>query len=680
MVLERVATGLPASGGDAELQPELQLDPEKQAHIQAITDTCMSIMSFLFRFLSALARLLCCNSSNGPGSAAQKRVQQLAASALAQSGALEHAMRAALLGWLAAASDWWRTALEVLRHVGPLWEAGDPHKLDSVLEGALGVAVYPGPVALPPEPHPWLRAALDVGLIPELELTLRSAVRGLDAPKARHHRALWGGYPKVYAPLVLAHGEPLQAASLLASLGKAIRSVPPLSVATDNGRDARCRAWVMGHSLAASVGHRGPPAGVPGGGLSAPSQQLASLLSLASVRCLPSLVSVWAQAAAMWGPHVPGCGAVFRHEALRNYKGTAPPLAVFHALYALLDWVLVLAAGAKSPQAAGRGAASATGAAGGPSTEDVDAGQQQQQQQQRQEPGDDDGVSAAGTAPFAASSPMVAKAAGPPAWRSVLLDEVGAVQLVGAALALATHLDHLGAGPELPSQVRCKLAAACRAVAELAVLQRMHQRLDAVDKALEASRAVRASVTEAVSALSTAVATASAADGAVGAGSTSARVAQAAEAAAAKRNMASALPPWEPNLLRLLAAALRADGSAQRSAEVEALAAALESGGAEVSSGRGCTRVLVAVAGASSDPLMLEAEALASALPPPSEAGGLLRTCANSLCANLEGDSEVDLKLLSCGGCGEVGYCCRPCQTAHWRAGHKGECARRRAA
>ncbi|KXZ48280.1 hypothetical protein GPECTOR_29g57 [Gonium pectorale] len=68
---------------------------------------------------------------------------------------------------------------------------------------------------------------------------------------------------------------------------------------------------------------------------------------------------------------------------------------------------------------------------------------------------------------------------------------------------------------------------------------------------------------------------------------------------------------------------------------------------------------------------------LVSALPSPTEARRLLPgRCANPRCANLEGDSEADLTLKACAGCGAVDYCCRPCQTAHWRAGHKGESAR----
>ncbi|KXZ47163.1 hypothetical protein GPECTOR_37g169 [Gonium pectorale] len=75
------------------------------------------------------------------------------------------------------------------------------------------------------------------------------------------------------------------------------------------------------------------------------------------------------------------------------------------------------------------------------------------------------------------------------------------------------------------------------------------------------------------------------------------------------------------------------------------------------------------------DPALLR---LAWAMPPPAAARRLLRTCANPGCSSLEGDSEAELRLTPCAGCGEAAYCCRDCWTAHWRAGHRAACARRR--
>ncbi|GLC43618.1 hypothetical protein PLESTB_000401000 [Pleodorina starrii] len=70
-----------------------------------------------------------------------------------------------------------------------------------------------------------------------------------------------------------------------------------------------------------------------------------------------------------------------------------------------------------------------------------------------------------------------------------------------------------------------------------------------------------------------------------------------------------------------------------------------------------------------------EVEAVLRALACPDEvAAEVLRTCANPACVNLEGDSEAGLRLAACGRCGAALYCCRDCQTAHWRAGHRAEC------
>ncbi|KAG2494650.1 hypothetical protein HYH03_007166 [Edaphochlamys debaryana] len=58
----------------------------------------------------------------------------------------------------------------------------------------------------------------------------------------------------------------------------------------------------------------------------------------------------------------------------------------------------------------------------------------------------------------------------------------------------------------------------------------------------------------------------------------------------------------------------------------------------------------------------------------PSEARALLPPCANPNCFNIAGGSEAELQLQRCGKCKSVSYCCRECQMAHWRAGHKDAC------
>ncbi|KAG2483385.1 hypothetical protein HYH03_017737 [Edaphochlamys debaryana] len=77
---------------------------------------------------------------------------------------------------------------------------------------------------------------------------------------------------------------------------------------------------------------------------------------------------------------------------------------------------------------------------------------------------------------------------------------------------------------------------------------------------------------------------------------------------------------------------------------------------------------------AASDPL---AAALAPLVVSPAEARrrlGVPPACSNPACANLAGDSEAGLRLQRCGRCGQASYCCRDCQTAHWKAGHKEAC------
>ncbi|KXZ48306.1 hypothetical protein GPECTOR_29g80 [Gonium pectorale] len=144
----------------------------------------------------------------------------------------------------------------------------------------------------------------------------------------------------------------------------------------------------------------------------------------------------------------------------------------------------------------------------------------------------------------------------------------------------------------------------------------------------------------------------------------------AAAAAGPSGTTAAAAPaapplPWRPGLLREAAAGLRSCGDQDMAAHAEGLAAYLELGG---------DGACEALRQAPPPP-----GPLVSALPSPTEARRLLPgRCANPRCANLAGDSEADLTLKACAGCGAVDYCCRPCQTAHWRAGHKGECGRMR--
>ncbi|EFJ41429.1 hypothetical protein VOLCADRAFT_98593 [Volvox carteri f. nagariensis] len=62
----------------------------------------------------------------------------------------------------------------------------------------------------------------------------------------------------------------------------------------------------------------------------------------------------------------------------------------------------------------------------------------------------------------------------------------------------------------------------------------------------------------------------------------------------------------------------------------------------------------------------------------PGEARAALPVCSNPECVRLVGDSEAGQRLLGCGRCGGlVRYCCKECQTAHWKAGHGKDCRRK---
>ncbi|KAG2449508.1 hypothetical protein HYH02_005652 [Chlamydomonas schloesseri] len=57
----------------------------------------------------------------------------------------------------------------------------------------------------------------------------------------------------------------------------------------------------------------------------------------------------------------------------------------------------------------------------------------------------------------------------------------------------------------------------------------------------------------------------------------------------------------------------------------------------------------------------------------------LPRLCSNPECAMMDGECEAERPLRACGGgCGgAAAYCCRECQVAHWKAGHKQQCGKK---
>ncbi|PNH07473.1 Trafficking protein particle complex subunit 8 [Tetrabaena socialis] len=134
---------------------------------------------------------------------------------------------------------------------------------------------------------------------------------------------------------------------------------------------------------------------------------------------------------------------------------------------------------------------------------------------------------------------------------------------------------------------------------------------------------------------------------------------------------------WHPELVRALPGGVRGRNSCVEC--VEALAAMLEGGGAggdgSGSEEQRCARerLLAAVARRQQQS---EVGTLAAALVPPAETCSLLRTCSYRGCTRLAGDSEAEAQLHACGRCGAAWYCCRECQLAHWRDGHREVCSR----
>ncbi|KXZ41075.1 hypothetical protein GPECTOR_842g80 [Gonium pectorale] len=486
--------------------------------------------------------------------------------------------------WAAEVAELWRLLTAVTRDVLP--HGADNFSWDSLhvqLIGPAGALELEGGAVFPPvEPPPLIAAALDGGMLRCQELLLRragKAPRGQEASAVRY-QATGLGVWRYLAPL-LAYGEPRQAAALVATLRKLLRTCDPRVLPLPwewEHVTSQCIAAVACGVLGVAGGE-GRLASLPVGGPSPAGQQLLRLLSFAACEWLPELSRLVHQALLLPGTrwHTP------------------------ISLDLLLKWM---------PLLAGRCMAQSQGPV------DTDPPEE--------EAGGGDAAADAG------------------GWRALLLEEMGAVTLLGAALELPGRAVELEVTDDPAFQVR--LVAACSAVAAI----------------VSPACGLREQQAAGPAGPGPGGNTPSAAGGHV-----RARSAVCSRGATAVAATAPPPLPWRPEALRAVAAHLQCYGEDESAREAEGLAAWLE---------HGC------VGSPPLPPLPGPGSPLA-ALPAPAEVRSLslLRTCANPACANLEGDSEADLKLLSCGGCGEVGYCCRPCQTAHWRAGHKGECAGGRA-
>ncbi|KXZ47231.1 hypothetical protein GPECTOR_37g237 [Gonium pectorale] len=468
---------------------------------------------------------------------------------------------------VAEAADWWRLAAAVVDRAVPC-PADDKYRTDLVdlgeaLAVGWGLLQNYGVLSLPAEPPPALVAALDGGLLRCLELLMRRAGQQPQGPEVTLLRGLARrvandqGFWSYLAPL-LAYGEPRQAAALLATLCKLLRTGSPWALGPGvSVQDCAC-SIIASFVTGMAEQSKAEAAAAPGFGPPSPaSQQLLRLLSCAACEWLPELAQSLSQSLAQ----SPVPAAMARLELVSSLLAWLPLLASRCVVRPLCAAVADV-----SPVADDEAHGGASG--GGASREG--AGR--------------DGASGGGASGEGAGN---AAAGGRPELREA-----------GDAGAAAVRLDRL-----MGEAVQAPAAAAtvgCSGVAAASV-------------------------------------------------------------------PAAPSLPWRPELLQEAAAGLRALGEGVTAAHAEDLAAYLDRGGS-------VDRAHEAKRG-----LWFPAGPLAPALPPLTEARPLLPgRCANPVCSNLERDSEADLTLKACAGCGAVGYCCRPCQTAHWRAGHKGECARTR--
>ncbi|KXZ50072.1 hypothetical protein GPECTOR_18g50 [Gonium pectorale] len=509
---------------------------------------------------------------------------------------------------VAEAADWWRLVAAVVDWAVPC-SVGVLSDMFS-FGGRLAVdwESLPGydVLSLPSKPPPVVAAALDGGLLRCLERLMRRAGRDPQGPEATLLQGLAHRLPKIqghafwsYLAPLLAYGAPHQAAALLATLRKLLRTarsrvfgadIPVAEADTHERLSLVITSFVIcfltGFAKAIKESKEITTDAAPEDQPPSPaSQQLLSMLSCAACEWLPELSQSLLQSLLS--------------------SGMASP-----RLVSTLLLCISLLEGRCGIQPQPCAAAN------------------------RNPPDDDDaGGEASGGG----------EAADDGGWRALLMEEVGAVPLLNATLRMVPRVAELDTERRAPL-LHC-LVAACCAVA--AVDRGMHW--PAAEAA--AGRPKQQGAGDAAAEVGQSVTEAAAVQ------------VPAAAAAGASGTAAPAATPLrsQSGLLLEAAASLHSCGDHHMAWNAECLAGYLELGGDGA-----CEALLQAPP---------PPGPLASALPPPSEARRLLPgRCANPRCTNLEGDSEADLTLKACAGCGAVGYCCRPCQTAHWRAGHKEEC------
>ncbi|GLC47916.1 hypothetical protein PLESTB_000039400 [Pleodorina starrii] len=533
----------------------------------------------------------------------------------------------------AAAFDRWRLAVEVMAHVD-WWHA----RLDvalpkfiSCLRPQLPAAIGGGGCiatsSLEPPP-PDLAAALAAGLLPCLERLLRRAGRDPRCPEDRlltHLLMYEQEYPLVQ---LLTYSEPPQAAAFFATLGKIQRRA---AAAHDAGGARRtsvssldgmvyvgCSLLVKGYSqllfdMSCCVRPLGDAAA------SAALRRLGLVMSEVARVVLPLSAARLALAAQGLGP-----------PSIQGQQ---------ESLLLPLPWIGIVASGGDGGGAGGVGVGGSLAA----SREDE-------------------------------------------AWRAAVLRQCEALVLLGLILRLSR--DPRWGRPPLDRKHFILLAETLVLVAGVLPWE-----------VREAARS-HAAVSAAAAAAAVAAGSSDGGRGGGGAGG-SGGSRQSARGRNRPKDPAAAAPPpppdgplsyWPPPLVRSLAADLREWDQGCTANCVEALAGQLEIWGANAGcepppppqpqegaggdeDGEAGVRLLRALAArirreCRRADLLAAGRALAS----PAEVAAVLRTCANPACVNLEGDSEAGLRLAACGRCGAAWYCCRDCQTAHWRAGHRAEC------
>ncbi|PNH08136.1 hypothetical protein TSOC_005335 [Tetrabaena socialis] len=259
--------------------------------------------------------------------------------------------------------------------------------------------------------------------------------------------------------------------------------------------------------------------------------------------------------------------------------------------------------------------------------------------------------------------------------RGATIEDDGPLQVIWLLLrALCSHCHCHGAGSGYGSQWRALVVDEACAVPLMGVSLRLAQRpgggapagflhtADHLPELLDTCRAVLLACPEAVG-------TAACATAAVGAPGSQAPVGSGGAAfdpASASRRFG-----WRPELLSGLlpeGATPRLDDRSRFACLAEALAARLKSWIADGGVPEG------------TDATFYVPDTALRGAPTLTDLRGALRTCSHRGCVSLAGGSEADARLQACwGGCGATWYCCRECQAAHWRVGHKQECAARRA-